>query len=336
MRMAERRTDGAGRDGRSGGLKEVLKERVPEEFSGALAPTRRLPPASSSNEVGFQQKANTSEIANRTNQLCEQCKCLMSLVDLPWAGIFVCGMKVKQSGCRFKLQSEISLAQPLRGATEENPHPHPLPQLPFDLQLQIVQRSDALTVVRCAAAHKLLRGAILGPAFRHRLGVDPALLLGFSFWEDGVPRAIDTPPLSTGGSVRLNDVITGRYMFMPVAWRDGPDTTLYNLRVCNASSGDVTDFLPPISLRLQTTPSHRRIFWSQGYYTFVLLTGAAGRSFELLVADRGLQHTQIFDSEQWEWGPVRDTTFPQLTDREGFDDDAFPHPAVIGRTVYWF
>jgi hypothetical protein len=75
-----------------------------------------------------------------------------------------------------------------RGATEQEEDPHPAPQ--------IVQRSDV--------AVKLLRGAILGPAFRHRLH-------GFSFWEDGVPRAgIDTPPLSsTGGSgqplVRVNE-----------------------------------------------------------------------------------------------------------------------------------
>jgi hypothetical protein len=71
---------------------------------------------------------------------------------------------------------------------EEDPHPPP----------QIVQRPGA--------AQELLRGAILGPAFRHRLH-------GFSFWEDGVPRAaIDTPLLSsTGGSVpplvRLKDTI---------------------------------------------------------------------------------------------------------------------------------
>jgi hypothetical protein len=176
--------------------------------------------------------------------------------------------------------------------------PHPLPQLPFDLQLQIVERSDAVTVVRCAATHKRLRGAILGSAFRRRLGVDPALLLGFSFWDCKGHRAIDTPPLvrpeddritefSPGGQplVRLDDRITE---FHPVDSRDGlvvvlrsrptsPYTVSHDLRVCNAFTGDVTASLPPTS----TPGRHGHIFYmvyrnTRHFKTSALLTSVRG------------------------------------------------------------
>jgi hypothetical protein len=219
--------------------------------------------------------------------------------------------------------------------------PHLLPQLTFDLQLKIVERSDAVTVVRCAATHKRLRGAILGPAFRRRLGVDPALLLGFSFWGCKGRCAIDTPPLvrleddritefSPGGQplVRLDDRITE---FHPVESRDGlvvvlrsrptsPYTMSYDLRVCNAFTGDVTASLPPTS-----TPGHNK---------FVLLN-TAGRSFELLAVGTGM-HTQILSSDRWEWGPVRDTSFPGHQHPTDLSNISWSlAPTVIGRTVYW-
>jgi hypothetical protein len=68
------------------------------------------------------------------------------------------------------------------GATEEEEEdPHPPPQI----------------MQRLGAAQELLRGAILGPAFRHWLH-------GFSFWEDGVPRAaIDIPAAIKNFLIRL-------------------------------------------------------------------------------------------------------------------------------------
>lgn len=53
--------------------------------------------------------------------------------------------------------------------------------LPTDLVLEIVARSDTSTLVRCAAACKLLRHDILEPSFLHRVtrqgGVVPSCLL---------------------------------------------------------------------------------------------------------------------------------------------------------------
>jgi hypothetical protein len=65
--------------------------------------------------------------------------------------------------------------------------------------------------------------------------------------------------------------------------------------------------------------------------TFVLLN-TAGRSFELLVADEGM-HTQIFSSDRWEWGPVRNTSFlgHQYLTYDLLHNTS--RPAVIGRTV---
>uniref|UniRef100_A0ACD5W5C0 Uncharacterized protein n=1 Tax=Avena sativa TaxID=4498 RepID=A0ACD5W5C0_AVESA len=227
---------------------------------------------------------------------------------------------------------------------------HPLPQLPIDLLLEIVQRSDAVTIVRFAATQKLLRGAILAPAFRRLLAVaatnvDPAL--GFSFREYGVRRAVDTPPLSTGGGgggqplVRLDETVTGRYAFKPVAWRDGllvvrrdsdiPGAIVDELRVCNAFTGDVTASLPPISMPVPSSRDLYRMAWP-ALYTPALLT--AGRSFELLVADGELR-TQIFSSDRWEWGAIRDTSFPSHERLPNMDYGAFSCPVVIGRTVYW-
>ncbi|XBI84431.1 hypothetical protein VPH35_092740 [Triticum aestivum] len=67
--------------------------------------------------------------------------------------------------------------------------------LSFDLLLEIVLRSDVTTVVRCAATGRILRRAILDPAFGRRLALqaaaadggrfkfDPALLLAVSYHE---------------------------------------------------------------------------------------------------------------------------------------------------------
>jgi hypothetical protein len=172
------------------------------------------------------------------------------------------------------------------------------PQLPIEVLLKIVQHSDAVTVIRCAATQKLLRGFILEPAFRCGLaaaaGVDRAFLHGFSFRENGVLHAVDTPPLSTGAGaggdqllVRLHDAVMRHHAFKPVAWRDdlvvvrrdrddASHAIVDELRVCNAFTGKVTAPLPPISLPV---PVHQ----------LSLSHGLAGS-----VQSRGAHHRQIF------------------------------------------
>jgi hypothetical protein len=71
--------------------------------------------------------------------------------------------------------------------------------LPADLLLEIVARSDARTLVRCAAASRLLRRDILYPSFIHRVtrqgGIVPPCILAYlnSPDDDG---ADPQPPLS--------------------------------------------------------------------------------------------------------------------------------------------
>ncbi|KAE8805856.1 hypothetical protein D1007_18005 [Hordeum vulgare] len=215
--------------------------------------------------------------------------------------------------------------------------------LPVDLLLEIAARSDAASVVRCAAAAKPLRRAILDRGFRRLLaqratatsGYDPSLLRGVSYKvEDSdadhpvrVVQAVpaDEPSVLRGFNVSLD--------FEPVASRDGlvvlrrlrprpvfgqsieeaPPGSV--LRVCHSFTGAVS-VLPSVSIR--------------DYRKHALLSVEDnGRAFELLVADERLR-IQIYSSREGRWGPVR-AALPRRQSRPFHDS----YPLVIGRIVHW-
>ena len=86
----------------------------------------------------------------------------------------------------------------------------PREPLPVDLLLEIVVCTDAITVVRCAATCRILRRAIVDPAFRRPLallsatdgrGFDPSLLLGVWIWP-----AIPCVRIARGASLSISDL----------------------------------------------------------------------------------------------------------------------------------
>ncbi|KAI4985184.1 hypothetical protein ZWY2020_017814 [Hordeum vulgare] len=209
------------------------------------------------------------------------------------------------------------------------PSPEPLP---VDLLLEILVRADVKTIVRCAAAGRILRRGILEPAFRRTLtthnhgGFDPALLLGVSYLEHScfaTHRVIHTPGL-TKLAAHLEDLIfSGGRGFTVVASRgslivlccpnQGPQHKLW---LCDALTGHVTT-LPAASL-------------PDVYLHAVLSVGDADHSFELLVADKSLQFHQTFSSTDSQWSVIHQVSIPR-------QDKYFGSycSAVIGRTVYW-
>ncbi|KAM3278458.1 hypothetical protein ACQJBY_045993 [Aegilops geniculata] len=214
--------------------------------------------------------------------------------------------------------------------------------LPVDLLLEIAARSDAVSVVRCAAAAKPLRRAILDRGFRRLLaqratatsGYDPSLLRGVSYKiedsdADRPARVVQAVPADEPSVLRFNESLA----FEPVASRDGlvvlrrlrprplfgqsieegPPGSV--LRVCHSFTGAVS-VLPSVSIR--------------DYRKHALLSvDDNGRAFELLVADERLR-IQIYSSREGRWGPVR-AALPRRQSRPFHDS----YPLVIGRTVHW-
>ncbi|KAM3278463.1 hypothetical protein ACQJBY_045996 [Aegilops geniculata] len=228
-----------------------------------------------------------------------------------------------------------------RGRTRTPPAPASAREtLSIDLVLEIVARSDVKTIVRCAATDKILRRAILNPAFRRRLALqaaagvefDPALLVGVSYLKYyGDDSSDDTS--TTHGVVRtvepdrrraLRDAVSihRHQRFKPVAARGALflrwcDSLQVDMHVCNTLTGQVTE------LPLAAVPDvHHRV---------LLSVGDLGGSFEVLVADESMRF-QIFSSKHGKWGAVREAS---VTWPNGHPTSTCPRPAIIGRTVYW-
>ncbi|XP_052146794.1 uncharacterized protein LOC127765869 [Oryza glaberrima] len=186
--------------------------------------------------------------------------------------------------------------------------------LPDDLMPEIAVRSDIVSIVRCAATCKSLRGRILEEEFccRHN-NAATSLLRGVSYRFRcdlntfvGVTQAASSPsssPLPRFDAGILNT-------FEPMVSRDGLVVVLedyvyagpdrFNMCVCNTITGDVTS-LPAMDPAMKVK---RRLI----YPPALLDVGDAGRSFELLVADNEL-HTQTFTFSSKDggggWGAAR-------------------------------
>ncbi|CAL4968591.1 unnamed protein product [Urochloa decumbens] len=202
------------------------------------------------------------------------------------------------------------------------------PDLPLEILLDIFSRADLVTVVRCAAASKLLRRHITDPSFRRRLrnhaveGFVPALLVGIFFHHIDEARCFVTLARPSANKLTLslapaNGGDGGPYTFRPVASRAGLVVLSRNrVRVRDATGAlEIEDlcvgspvtghyaFLPPAAV------------YGRGY-SHVLLAGgeeddagtgrSSSSSFRLLVLGDAWPRkpTQIFSSRTGVWGPV--------------------------------
>ncbi|WVZ85949.1 hypothetical protein U9M48_032804 [Paspalum notatum var. saurae] len=214
--------------------------------------------------------------------------------------------------------------------------PPPIMSIPVHLLVDILARSDAATMVRCAATSKPIRRAILDPEFRRATfhgRFHPAALVGFSYVNAGCYTQL--PPMQ---SLRFDAGLLEA--FTPVAVRDEivvlrrrplppqePGCPDPRLLICNSVTGDTT-LLPCAAV-------------DAAYYPPALLTvGDAGRDFELLVADKWLKKTQTFSSKDGGWGAVVETNaqLPPHGQVVYIPTGGSSHHAVIlggGAVVYW-
>ncbi|OEL15736.1 hypothetical protein BAE44_0023246 [Dichanthelium oligosanthes] len=186
------------------------------------------------------------------------------------------------------------------------------PDLPLEILLDIFARADPVTVVRCAAASKLLRRHIADPSFHRSLrnhadGFVPALLVGMFFYRADEMRHFVSLPPSANLALSLAPANGGDdsfdlYSFRPVASRAGivvlsrdrisPQRDLW-LCVGSPVTGRYA-FLPPAAVI--SVCSHVLLAGDDG-------EGATRPFFRLLVLDPAFR-TQTFSSRTGEWGPV--------------------------------
>ncbi|CAN6281147.1 unnamed protein product [Urochloa humidicola] len=234
---------------------------------------------------------------------------------------------------------------------DDPPPPPPPPptedHLPLDLQLEVVARSDAAAaIVRCAAASKPLRQAMLGPGFRPRsrvgliaavhAGYDPALLLGVPYApadRAGGDGADDLVRLSwrlrfDTDQLRSFELASSRGGLL-VLWRHEAGTHP-ELRVCNTFTGHV------ISLLYMDEENGK---WGNPciYRPALLSVDDAGRSFEMLVMDGCLRACVFtFNDGGGRWSPKRLVKPPPEHNSWCFVKQLMEtSPAIVGRTVHW-
>nr|TKW20904.1 hypothetical protein SEVIR_4G197600v2 [Setaria viridis] len=216
--------------------------------------------------------------------------------------------------------------------------PPPWQSLPSDLLLEIAARSDAATVLYCAATSKPLRSAILDPVFRRLLalrsaangGFDPALLLGVSYRLDGAV-AVTSPHLRLDAGIFLDSE------WLPESSPDGllllrRDvheervtrlrygvylTSRLNLCVCDTFAGHVVASLPQPALKYCSGHNIKTKDYA------ALLTTAGDVGFETVSSKSG------------EWGAAR-AVHPAPAHPWIFGRRLMPcAAAAVGRTVHW-
>uniref|UniRef100_A0A0E0KJM4 DUF7595 domain-containing protein n=1 Tax=Oryza punctata TaxID=4537 RepID=A0A0E0KJM4_ORYPU len=246
--------------------------------------------------------------------------------------------------------------------------------LPVDLLLEIVARSDAATIVRCAAAGKSIRRAILHPSFRRsRLapangGFDPNLLVAVSY---KLSRLNDPPVLiiEDPQSSSVSPAVSGKFLHRidePPTSSYRPDADVLPIYKSYASEWKHSELVAsrdvlvvvrkrPGGVRgMCTVPRQEKqqlcICNSltgdttrlpmadvvDEYPPAFLAVSDAGRSYELLVMDKNMR-TQTFSSGDGKWGAIR--AMEELPHPISAPLSAHRPLVVVGRhrrnAVYW-
>jgi hypothetical protein len=233
--------------------------------------------------------------------------------------------------------------------------------LPLDVVLEIAARSDAGTLVRCAATCWEMRRRVAEDAALHRrLRLRHAadrfvrpLLRGHLVVKDDDDASFIWPRREEKSELYLVDTaaadattvrkVTAGFRSAPLASRDGLLLLRVGkeLRVCEPATG-----------RSQILPSEPTFpgYIVNSYYhplKYVLLVGdgdegaagAFGRPFQLLIANLQLSehrchlHIQVFSSEHDAWGPFTEIRIPNLYGSHL--KQPLGRALVVGGAVHW-
>ncbi|KQK03738.1 hypothetical protein BRADI_2g09561v3 [Brachypodium distachyon] len=193
------------------------------------------------------------------------------------------------------------------------------PTLPLDVILEIAARSDAVSIVRCAATSKPLRLASLAQ-WTNREAASPC------------GAVVNSAEPALVGFTQFVDLEVD-FHFEPVACRDGLVVLrrwcrdIYSL-FRSTHSGPVHRVFNGITGRISHIPAPDIINHNKHA---LLSVGDRGGSFELLIVGATLQTLQLYSSRDGRWGPVR-TIRPTLPFFRLLDGC---YPVVIGRTAHW-
>ncbi|TVU46038.1 hypothetical protein EJB05_05555, partial [Eragrostis curvula] len=247
------------------------------------------------------------------------------------------------------------LAAPPLDATRECP-------LPAELLLEIVARSDAATLVRCAASCRPLRRDIVSPAFIRRVcrepdGIVPSSLLGFLNMNPTAIKGARLPPASFSlahPATAAAASFTEKHL-APFMSRSAPVAGLYDYRPRESRNGLVLlngwgptsgmiDHLcvyDPMAKTNQCTfvPGPPDSKYSGMPYEYVLLTAAdgIGSSFLLLAANfsgltYGFIKVRTMQSNWCTWSPV---TIASYSGDQRCSSNQRGRAAVLGTLIHW-
>ncbi|KAF8693506.1 hypothetical protein HU200_038904 [Digitaria exilis] len=228
-------------------------------------------------------------------------------------------------------------------------------QLPLDLLLEILARSDPATVARCAATCRLLRRHVADPAFLRRLRAAAAIttsdhrfLIGLLYHRGRSSSHGDMgtrpPPLLKSSSGSLTNAVIAS-LSGELAGPDDPVASgggLLVLRRGNKHYPTTTTLrvFDPVAGRGHVLPP--RDIWD--HLLLVMpdedepgaLGGGGDINFKVFIADRDLR-TQTYSSKAGAWGPVvRGNTTAACLRVPGDYELVQPwSPVVLGNVAHW-
>jgi hypothetical protein len=242
----------------------------------------------------------------------------------------------------------VTTTRPREQGRSRRQHHHQTPSLPLDVVLAIAARTDAPTLVRCAATCADARRRLADdPNLRARLRlrhtdrfVLPLLRGDLAHVVDSFSRNSDTYLVDADGgrTCRMRRVTTGGF---PLASRDGLLLLRMDkeLRVCNPATGRSQAIPLPESL-----PGSAQLY---GKYALLVGDGEdgdsggaiVGRSFQVIFAylelslHRRYLHVQTFSPERGAWSGFTEIRTPNLHGsslKRGLDK-----ALVVGGAVHW-
>ncbi|KAL6896936.1 hypothetical protein ACP4OV_007508 [Aristida adscensionis] len=250
------------------------------------------------------------------------------------------------------------------GGPRQRPRQTTATPLPLDVVLEIAARSDAPTLIRCAATCRDMRGRVAGdeaflrgrlrlrhaddgrfvlPLLRgHLLQVDDYCDHGIQLVAGSTARLLTAaegfPPPPPLGRQKLVSSRDGLLLVGTAAADAPPHRLQWRLRVCDPATGRSHTLPPEPELPCEDKGAPGRAV------SYVLLVGdragAVGRPFQVLKArlvlskHRRYLRLQTFSPEHGAWGPHTELRTPQIHGHR-LGDGELLSPLVAGGAVHW-